>query len=85
MSADSWFVYILECADGTLYTGITTEIERRVDQHNGELPGGAKYTTARRPVKLLWSEQRDDRSAATKRECAIKSLSHAEKKLLAAS
>lgn len=83
MSADGWFVYVLKCADDTLYTGITTDLERRIEQHNGERPGGAKYTTARRPVKLLWSEPQKDRSAATKREFAIKSLSHAEKKQLA--
>ncbi len=84
MRAEDWFVYILKCADDTLYTGITTDLDRRLEQHNGERAGGARYTSARRPVKLLWSEQQDDRASASKREYAIKSLSHAEKKQLAA-
>jgi len=66
-----YYVYILKCADDTLYTGITTELARRVDEHNGS-DKGAKYTRVRRPVTLLYSEVYDDRSAASKREYKIK-------------
>lgn len=79
--ATSWFVYILRCADGTFYTGVTTDVERRVQTHN-ESPTGAKYTKARRPVVLVWSEPAADRSTAQKREAAIKQLSRTEKELL---
>lgn len=68
----NWFVYILQCADGSLYTGVTTSLERRLRQHNGELKGGAKYTRLRRPVALVWQEKQVDRSAACKREYEIK-------------
>lgn len=81
----TWYVYILCCADGTLYTGVTTQIERRIRQHNGELKGGAKYTNTRRPVSLVWSEVQVDRSAACKREYAIKQLSRKDKLKLFAS
>jgi putative endonuclease len=74
-----WTVYILECADGTLYTGITRELERRLAQHNGGLAGGPKYTRGRRPVRLLWSVAAEDQSQALKREVAIKRLSKKEK------
>jgi putative endonuclease len=66
-----YYVYILKCADKTLYTGITTELVRRVDEHNGS-DKGAKYTRVRRPVTLVYSELHDDRSAASKREYEIK-------------
>jgi putative endonuclease len=73
----AWYVYILECADNTLYTGITTDCERRLKQHN--TGKGAKYTRARTPVKLRYSEPSEDRSSATKREIAIKALSKTQK------
>ncbi len=73
----AWHVYILECADGTLYTGITTDIERRLSEHNSRI--GAKYTSARLPVSLVYSEHADNRSAASKREHAIKQMTRAEK------
>ncbi|AUX09355.1 putative endonuclease [Halalkaliarchaeum desulfuricum] len=74
------YVYVLECADGTLYTGYTTDIERRVAEHNaGE---GAKYTRGRTPVELVHLEEYDSRSAAMSREHEIKSLSRAEKRQL---
>ena len=73
-----YYVYILECADGTLYTGITTDVEKRVLAHN-TLKTGASYTKARRPVKLVYIERCLDRSEASKRECAIKKLSRTEK------
>ena len=74
-----YFVYIVECSDKTLYTGIATDVKRRIDEHNSS-DKGAKYTKARRPVKLLYSEKLNNRSDATKREYAIKKLSR-EKKL----
>lgn len=73
-----YFVYILRCSDNTLYTGITTDLEKRLHEHN-HLPSGAKYTRSRRPVVCVYSESCDDRSAALKREMAIKKLSRLEK------
>ncbi|BAF72085.1 GIY-YIG nuclease family protein [Sulfurovum sp. NBC37-1] len=66
-----YFVYMLECADGTLYTGIATDLERRLDEHNHSSKG-AKYTRTRRPVKLVYTEEYSDRSTASKREYEIK-------------
>lgn len=74
-----WRVYLLRCADGSLYTGVTRDLQRRLRQHNGELVGGAAYTRSRRPVVLLWSEDCVDRSAAQKREASIKALSRTGK------
>jgi len=74
----SYFVYILECSDKSLYTGITTDLEKRVAEHNNS-PKGAKYTKARRPVKLLYSESSENRSTASKREYAIKKLTRLQK------
>ena len=79
---DTWFVYILRCADDSLYTGITLDVDKRLDQHNGLDKNGAKYTQARRPVKLVYQESSTSRSAACKREYAIKSLSKTEKESL---
>lgn len=79
----SWRVYILECADGSLYTGITNNLERRIEQHNTGT--GAKYTRHRAPVELKYSETCADRSLASKRECAIKRLSRSKKLELIAS
>ena len=76
-----WFVYILSCCDNTLYTGITTDLERRIHEHN-EGSKGAKYTRARRPVKLVYSEPAIDRSMATRREMELKSLPIEKKRLL---
>lgn len=72
-----WHVYILRCADGTLYTGIAKDLEKRVAVHNSGK--GAKYTAARLPVKLAYSEKAKDRSDASKREYAVKKLSRTEK------
>lgn len=79
-----WFVYMLKCSDGTLYTGVTTDITRRVKEHNGEgVKGkGAKYTKARRPVKVVYQETAIDRSSAQIREAALRSLTRLEKKKL---
>lgn len=74
----AYFVYILKCSDDTLYTGITTDIKRRVDEHNNS-DKGAKYTKLRRPVALVYSEPSEDRSCASKREYAIKKLSRLQK------
>ena len=74
-----YYVYIVECADKTLYTGIATELERRVEEHNNS-EKGAKYTRVRRPVKLVYSEEYPDRSTASKREYEIKKkMSRVEK------
>jgi len=75
----AWCVYILACADGSLYTGVARDLQRRLRQHNGELAGGPKYTSGRRPVRLLWSESAADRSVAQQREAAIKQLSREQK------
>jgi putative endonuclease len=75
----NYTVYILKCANGNFYTGITTNINRRIKQHNGELPGGPKYTIGLRPVRLVYSESAVNRSAAQQREYAIKQLSREQK------
>lgn len=74
----TFVVYILQCSDGTLYTGSTNDLEKRVHAHN-HLKGGAKYTRARRPVKLAYSEICVDLGAARKREAEIKRLTREEK------
>lgn len=71
------YTYIVECSDGTLYTGWTTDVQKRVSTHNSGK--GAKYTRGRVPVKLVYQEQFDTRSEAMKREYAIKQLSRSEK------
>lgn len=72
-----WFVYVVRCRDGSLYTGISTDVQARVARHNAG--SGARYTRARRPVRLLYIERKRNRSNALRREAAIKSLSRAEK------
>ncbi len=74
-----WFVYILRCADASLYTGITNDLQRRLLAHNNNDRSGARYTRARRPVELVWHEQHASRSDALRREAAIKRLSRAKK------
>lgn len=81
--AAAWWVYMLRCADGTLYTGITTDITRRVAEHNGEGPG-ARYTRSRRPVALVHVEAAASRADACRREAAIKQLDRARKLALCA-
>ena len=75
---NSWKVYIVKCSDETLYTGITTDLDRRIYEHNHSNLG-AKYTRIRRPVKLIYSEECQDRSCASKREYLIKHLSREDK------
>ncbi|HEY4513561.1 MAG TPA: GIY-YIG nuclease family protein [Candidatus Paceibacterota bacterium] len=73
-----YYLYILKCADKTLYTGITTDLKRRVIEHNsGKL--GAKYTSSRRPVKMVYSKKFKDRSVASKEEARIKKLKRSKK------
>ena len=78
----SHFVYILRCADNTLYIGRTSDIQKRLKKHNGELAGGAKYTRSRRPVSLVFFEEYDTLSEALKREYALKQLSRKQKEEL---
>ena len=73
-----WWVYIVACSDESLYTGITTDRERRIAEHN-DSKKGAKFTRNRGPVDLVYSEMHPDRSTASKREYEIKKLSRAEK------
>ena len=77
-----WHVYILRCADNTLYTGVAIDVEKRLNEHNGIAKKGAKYTQGRRPVELAYQEPASSRSAACKREYMIKSLSKLEKETL---
>lgn len=78
--ARMWYVYIVRCADRTLYTGVAKDLAGRVAAHNEGR--GAKYTRARRPVRLVYSEEAADRAAAQRREHAIKSLTRAAKRAL---
>lgn len=77
MMEKNWQVYILECGDGTLYTGITTDLNRRLEAHRAGK--GAKYTRGRGPLELRYTEPCDGYAAALRREYAIKQLSRAEK------
>jgi putative endonuclease len=71
-SRPSWWVYVVRCADGTLYTGASTDPDRRLAQHNAGT--ASKYTRSRRPVALVYRERRRGRSDALKREAALKAL-----------
>lgn len=73
----SWWVYMLRCGDGTLYTGMAADVERRAAVHNAGK--GAKYTRSRLPVEVVYREEMEDRSSALRREAAIKALSRREK------
>ena len=75
-----WLIYIVECRDGSLYTGITNDLQKRIDSHNAGT--GARYTAARRPVRLVYSEDAASRSAASKREISIKRLTRKAKQAL---
>ena len=80
---NNWSVYIVRCSDGTFYTGVAKDIERRLHQHNN-LNTGAKYTRARRPVELVYRETAADRSSAQQREYQLRKLSATQKRLLIA-
>lgn len=75
----TYYTYILRCADSTLYTGITTDIDRRIIEHNTDNKKWAKYTRVRRPVELMYSEVFNTRSEACKREYSIKQMTREEK------
>lgn len=77
-----YYTYIIRCEDGSLYTGITTDVNRRFKEHQGQLAGGAKYTKGRMPVKIEAVWQSDNRSLASKLEYRIKKLSKTDKELL---
>lgn len=80
---DPWYLYILRCVDGTFYTGITNNLDRRFKMHNDGK--GARYTRARRPVELLYREMLKSRTSALVRECAVKALPRKSKESLIAS
>ena len=82
MTINDWFVYIVRCADDSLYTGITKDVDRRIQEHNAGDKLAAKYTRARLPVVLVHQEVCESRSAATKREIEIKLLSRKDKNIL---
>ncbi|MBQ9974167.1 MAG: GIY-YIG nuclease family protein [Oscillospiraceae bacterium] len=77
-----WYVYMLRCGDGTLYTGITDDVEKRLAVHRSGK--GAKYTRGRGPLELVYTETQPDKSAALRRERAIKALTRPEKLTLCA-
>lgn len=85
------FVYMLRCADGTLYTGYAIDLKKRLIEHNGEgdtkveRSAGAKYTRSRRPVKLVYSESFSSRSEAMQRECVIKKMTKSQKEFILSS
>ena len=79
MEYNAWHVYLVKCADGTLYCGIAKDPARRLAEHNGALPGGARYTRGRRPVVLLASKTCASKGEALKLERAIKSRPRKEK------
>ena len=73
----TWKLYMLRCGDGSLYTGISTDVQRRLEEHRSGK--GAKYTRSRGPLELVYWEECGDKSTALKRECEIKALPRAEK------
>ena len=77
-----WFVYYLRCADNSLYAGITTDLTRRLNEHNTCNKVGAKYTRVRRPVKLAYAETQENRQLASKREYQLKQHSKVKKEAL---
>lgn len=81
MDASPWHVYLLECADGTLYCGATNDLDRRLAAHG--TPRGARYTRGRGPVRLVWSEAAGSKGDALRRELAVKRLSRGGKLRLA--
>ena len=79
----SWYVYIVRCADNSLYTGIAVDVARRVAEHNGDQRSGARYTRGRQPVRLVYQEAVATRSLAARRETQIKRLPKTAKERLA--
>ena len=76
----TWYLYILKCKDGTFYTGITTDVEKRLEMHRSGK--GAKYTRGRGPLELVYSETCENHSQALKRECEVKKLPKEQKQQL---
>ncbi len=81
-NSNTWYVYMVQCSDGTLYTGITNDLEKRITAHNSD-KDGAKYTRGRRPVKLVYAEKTGSRSVAASQEHRIKRLKRDGKMRLA--
>jgi putative endonuclease len=77
-----WLVYLLKCSDNSLYCGITNDLNKRLKQHSGELAGGAKYTRAHRPCRLVYKEISSSHSEALKRELEIKKMTKTHKEAL---
>ena len=77
---DRWFCYVLECADGTFYTGITRSLDQRLSMHNRGL--ASKYTRGRLPVRLVYAEPHQNRSSASQREIQVKKMSRTQKRML---
>jgi putative endonuclease len=75
----TYYLYLLKCADKTLYTGITTDLKRRIMEHNSGVKQGARYTSSRRPVKMVFSKKFKNRSTASREEARIKKLTRIEK------
>lgn len=80
--SSDWFVYMVQCSDRSLYTGIAIDVSSRVARHNEG--AGARYTRSRRPVELVYTEPAEDKGAALRREAEIKRLSASEKRSLVA-
>ena len=78
-SEERHYVYLVRCADDSLYCGWTTDLKRRIDAHNGDIPGGVKYTRGRRPVTLVYSESFHQKQEAQRREYAIKRMTKTKK------
>lgn len=81
----SFWVYVVRCADATLYTGVARDVEKRLAEHNGAGTRGARYTAARRPVALVYQARFENRSRAQQEEARIKALSRQDKQILIAS
>ena len=78
-SEEMHYIYLVRCADDSLYCGWTTDLKRRIDAHNGHIPGGAKYTRSRRPVTLVYAESFHQKQEAQRREYAIKRMTKTKK------
>ena len=78
-SKEMHYIYLVRCSDDSLYCGWTTDLKRRIDAHNGHMPGGAKYTRGRRPVTLVYAESFHQKQEAQRREYAIKRMTKTKK------
>ena len=78
-SKEMHYIYLVRCSDDSLYCGWTTDLKRRIDAHNGHIPGGAKYTRGRRPVTLVYAESFHQKQEAQRREYAIKRMTKPKK------